>query len=134
MLKEFIKESCRKSRIVAPRVMVCVLNQATKVEKSVIVDGVKSVLEKTPSELVADIIEKGIFMTGEWALLDGLNKLIEENTGVLVEIVSNSVDAVGEGTGQTLKFINKIDCDILGNEITLHRLILIINNTIRPTL
>ena len=86
---------------------------------SVIVDGVKSILEKTPPELAADIIEKGILMTGGGALLDGLNKLIEENTGVTVEIAHNSVEAVAEGTGQVLNFIDKIDSDIFGKEISL---------------
>lgn len=46
-----------------------------------IVESVKSVLEKTPPELAADIIEKGILMTGGGSLIDGLDKLIEENTG-----------------------------------------------------
>ena len=86
---------------------------------SVIVDGVKSILEKTPPELSADIIEKGILMTGGGALLDGLNKLIEENTGVTVEIAHNAVEAVAEGTGQVLNFIDKIDSDISGREINL---------------
>ena len=86
---------------------------------SVIVDGVKSILEKTPPELAADIIEKGILMTGGGALLDWLNKLIEENTGVTVEIAHNSVEAVAEGTGQVLNFIDKIDSDIFGKEISL---------------
>lgn len=84
-----------------------------------IVDGVKSILEKTPPELGADIIEKGILMTGGGALLDGLNKLIEEHTGVNVEIAHNCVEAVAEGTGQVLNFIDKIDSNIFGNEISL---------------
>lgn len=86
---------------------------------SVIVEGVKSILEKTPPELAADIIEKGILMTGGGALLYGLNKLIEENTGVTVEIAHNSVEAVAEGTGQVLSYIDKLGSDIFGNEINL---------------
>ena len=85
----------------------------------VIVEGVKSILEKTPPELAADIIEKGILMTGGGALLDGLNKLIEEHTGVNVEIAHNCVEAVAEGTGQVLNFIDKIDSNVFGNEISL---------------
>ena len=84
-----------------------------------IVLATKSVLEETLPELSADIIEKGILMTGGGALLDGLNKLIEENTGVTVEIANNSVEAVAEGTGQVLNFIDKIDFDIFGKEISL---------------
>ncbi|MCD2501507.1 rod shape-determining protein [Clostridium sp. NSJ-145] len=86
---------------------------------SVIVEGVKSILEKTPPELAADIIEKGILMTGGGSLLYGLNKLIEENTGVTVEIAHNSVEAVAEGTGQVLSYIDKLDSDIFGSEINL---------------
>ena len=86
---------------------------------SVIVEGVKSILEKTPPELAADIIEKGILMTGGGSLLYGLNKLIEENTGVTVEIAYNSVEAVAEGTGQVLSYIDKLGSDIFGSEINL---------------
>ena len=86
---------------------------------SVIVEGVKSILEKTPPELAADIIEKGILMTGGGSLLYGLNKLIEENTGVTVEIAHNSVEAVAEGTGHVLSYIDKLDSDIFGSEINL---------------
>ena len=78
---------------------------------SIIVDNVKSILEKTPPELAADIIEKGILMTGGGALLDGLDKLIEENTGVSVYIANNSVEAVVQGTGEVLKYLSKLDSD-----------------------
>lgn len=86
---------------------------------SVIVEGVKSILEKTPPELAADIIEKGILMTGGGSLLDGLNKLIEEHTGVIVTVANNSVEAVVEGTGQVLNYLDKFDSGMFGREITL---------------
>ncbi|MBU3103852.1 rod shape-determining protein MreB [Clostridium gasigenes] len=86
---------------------------------TLIVDSVKSVLEKTPPELAADIIEKGILMTGGGALLDGLDKLIEFETGVQVTVASNSVEAVVEGTGQVLGYLDKLDSFLLGQEITL---------------
>ncbi len=69
---------------------------------SLIVDSVKSVLEKTPPELAADIIEKGILMTGGGSLIDGLDKLIEENTGITVKIAADAVEAVAIGTGEVL--------------------------------
>lgn len=84
-----------------------------------IVDGVKSILEKTPPELASDIIEKGIIMTGGGSLLYGLDKLIEVNTGLNVKIAENSVEAVVEGTGQVLNYINKLQFDDSGNEISL---------------
>ncbi len=86
---------------------------------TLIADSVKSVLEKTPPELAADIIEKGILMTGGGALLDGLDKLIEFETGVQVTVASNSVEAVVEGTGQVLGYLDKLDSLLLGQEITL---------------
>ena len=247
MLKEFIKKACGKSRIVAPRIMVCVPSQATEVEKRAVMDAARNtgakkvhiieeplaaaigagiditkpngnmivdigggttdiavislggvvvrksikiagdkfdeaiikyvrnkykimIGEKTaedvkikigsafedsrnlvttmkgrnlitglPDEIeisteevreallepvsliveAADIIEKGILMTGGGSLLDGLDKLIEENTGVTVTIASNTVEAVAEGTGQVLSYIDKIDSDIFGNELSI---------------
>ena len=71
----------------------------------IIVESVKSILEKTPPELAADIIEKGILMTGGGSLIDGLDKLIEENTGINVNIASNSVEAVAVGTGEVLNML-----------------------------
>lgn len=95
------------------------IREALSEPVSLIVEGVKSILEKTPPELAADIIEKGILMTGGGSLLDGFNKLIEANTGVAVTIANNTVEAVAEGTGQVLGYIDKIDSDIFGNEISI---------------
>jgi len=86
---------------------------------TLIVESVKSVLERTPPELAADIIEKGILMTGGGSLLDGLDKLIELETGVQVTVASNSVEAVAEGTGQVLGYMDKLDSSLLGQGITL---------------
>lgn len=86
---------------------------------TLIVESVKSVLERTPPELAADIIEKGILMTGGGSLLDGLDKLIELETGVQVTVASNSVEAVAEGTGQVLGYIDKLDSSLLGQGVTL---------------
>lgn len=92
---------------------------ALKESVSLIVDSVKFVLEKTPPELAADIIERGILMTGGGALLDGLDKLIEHETGVSVEVANNSVEAVAEGTGKVLGYLDKIEYGSLDGEITL---------------
>ena len=86
---------------------------------SLIVETVKSVLEKTPPELSADIIEKGILMTGGGALIDGLDRLIEENTGIKVRIAENSVEAVAIGTGEVLNYVSKLDNDFSSREIQL---------------
>ena len=95
------------------------INEALKESVSLIVESVKSVLEKTPPELASDIIERGILMTGGGSLLFGLDKLIERETGVSVEIANNSVEAVAEGTGKVLEYLDKLDIDIVENEISL---------------
>lgn len=95
------------------------IREALEEPVGLIVDGVKSILEKTPPELASDIIEKGIIMTGGGSLLYGLDKLIEVTTGLSVKIAENSVEAVVEGTGQVLNYINKLQFDDSGNEISL---------------
>ena len=95
------------------------INFALKEAISLIVDNVKIVLEKTPPELAADIIEKGILMTGGGSLLHGLDKLIEHETGVHVEIAENSIAAVAEGTGKVLGYLDKLEPNLMDNEISL---------------
>ncbi|MDS0528328.1 rod shape-determining protein MreB [Clostridium sp. SHJSY1] len=84
-----------------------------------IVDSVKTVLENTPPELASDIIEKGILMTGGGALLDGLDKLIEFETGINVYLAEDSVECVVQGTGKMLSLLDKIDFSYNSQEITL---------------
>ena len=74
-----------------------------------IVDAVHSVLEKTPPELVADISDKGIYMTGGGALIDGLDKLLEEKTGINVMIAQDTVSCVALGTGKALDNLDSLD-------------------------
>ncbi|MGL4774475.1 MAG: rod shape-determining protein [Clostridium sp.] len=84
-----------------------------------IVWNVKAVLERTPPELSADIIERGILMTGGGALLHGLDKLIERETGVSVTVASNAIEAVAEGTGEVLNYFDKLDSSLNNQEVTL---------------
>ena len=65
-----------------------------------------SVLEKTPPELAADISEKGIIMTGGGSLLYGLDKRIEERTGIKVIVAQEALSCVAKGTGKALTSIN----------------------------
>lgn len=65
-----------------------------------IVEAVHSVLEKTPPEFAADIVERGIVLTGGGALLDGLEELIEERTGINTVTAENPIAAVAIGTGR----------------------------------
>jgi rod shape-determining protein MreB len=68
-----------------------------------------SVLEKTPPELAADIMEKGIVMTGGGSLLNGLDKLIESVTKVPVYVAEDAVSCVAIGTGKALEYLDKIE-------------------------
>ena len=64
-----------------------------------------AVLEKTPPELASDIADKGIVMTGGGALLNGLDKLIQDHTKVPVYVAEDSVSCVALGTGKSLDSI-----------------------------
>jgi rod shape-determining protein MreB len=68
-----------------------------------IVEAVKSVLEKTPPELAADIIDRGIIMTGGGALLRGLDVLLGEVTGIPVLVADDPLSCVAVGTGQRVR-------------------------------
>jgi rod shape-determining protein MreB len=68
-----------------------------------------SVLEKTPPELAADIMEKGIVMTGGGSLLNGLDQLIESVTKVPVYVAEDAVSCVAIGTGKALEYLDKIE-------------------------
>lgn len=92
---------------------------ALKEPVRLIVESVKSVLEKTPPEISADIMDKGILMTGGGSLLHGLDKLIESETGVTVNVAENSIEAVAEGTGEVLAYIDKLDKTVNDQEIIL---------------
>ena len=74
-----------------------------------IVDAVHSVLEKTPPELAADISDKGIYMTGGGCLVDGLDKLLQEKTGINVMIAQDAVSCVALGTGKALDNLDSLD-------------------------
>ena len=74
-----------------------------------IVDAVHSVLEKTPPELAADISDKGIYMTGGGCLVDGLDKLLQEKTGINVMIAEDTVSCVALGTGKALDNLDVLD-------------------------
>ena len=73
-----------------------------------IVDAVHSVLEKTPPELAADISDRGIYMTGGGALVDGLDKLLQEKTGINVMIARDTVSCVALGTGKALDNLDSL--------------------------
>ncbi|QGQ47414.1 rod shape-determining protein [Metabacillus sediminilitoris] len=71
-----------------------------------IVDTVKNTLEKTPPELAADIMDRGIVLTGGGALLRNLDKVIGEETNMPVLIAEDPLDCVAIGTGKALEHIH----------------------------
>ena len=73
-----------------------------------IVAAAKSVLEKTPPELAADIVSRGIFLTGGGALLHGLDALLEKELNVPVFVADNALDCVAEGCGVMLNNLHYV--------------------------
>lgn len=71
-----------------------------------IIDGVKKVLEITPPELAADIVNNGIVMTGGGSLLDGLDELLSRETNLPVHIADDAISCVARGTGKALEEMN----------------------------
>lgn len=74
-----------------------------------VVEEVHSVLEKTPPELAADISDNGILMTGGGCLIYGLDKLIQEKTGIKVSVADDAISCVAKGTGKALDNIETIE-------------------------
>ncbi|MBO4896968.1 MAG: rod shape-determining protein MreB [Clostridia bacterium] len=79
--------------------------EALKEPAMSIVDGVRAVLEGTPPELIADISENGIVLTGGGSLLYGLDKLLSEETGINAHIAEDAISCVAIGTGKVLDSI-----------------------------
>lgn len=74
-----------------------------------IVSAVKSILEKTPPELTADISDRGIYMTGGGSLLFGFDRLMKEMTGINVMIAQDAISCVAIGTGKALDNLDALD-------------------------
>lgn len=68
-----------------------------------IIEGVKIALEATPPELAADIVDKGIVLTGGGALLTNLDVVLREATGLPVSIADEALSCVALGTGKVLE-------------------------------
>ena len=74
-----------------------------------ICDAVKVTLDKTPPELAADILEKGIVLTGGGALLLGIDRRLAEETGMPIRIADNPLFAVAYGSGQYLEEFDHVN-------------------------
>ncbi len=84
------------------------VEEAIKESITKIVDIVKLTLEKTPPELAADIMEKGIVLAGGGALIKNLDKLLSAETGMPVYIADEPLDCVVRGAGKTLEDIERL--------------------------
>ncbi|WP_234121474.1 rod shape-determining protein [Clostridium hydrogenum] len=78
---------------------------------SAIIDAIKLTLEKTPPELAADIMDKGIMLAGGGALLRGLDSLINKETHMPVHIAESPLDCVALGAGKALDHFEKLAND-----------------------
>ena len=76
---------------------------------SVIIDAVKRTLERTPPELAADIIDRGIMLAGGGALLRGLDTLISHETGIVTHVAADPLSCVVLGTGRVLENFKELD-------------------------
>lgn len=83
------------------------IEQALHESVSMIVQAAKDVLEKTPPELSADIIDRGVILTGGGALLHGMDQLLIEELKVPVFVAENPMDCVAVGTGIMLDNIDR---------------------------
>jgi len=78
---------------------------------STIVEAVKIALERTPPELAADIVDKGIVVSGGGSLIKGLDTLLRESTGLPISLASDALSAVALGSGKVLcdpKLLTKV--------------------------
>ena len=84
------------------------IEEALRESVYTIVQAAKTVLEKTPPELSADIIDRGVILTGGGALLHGIDQLLAEELKVPVLIAENPMDCVAIGTGIMLDNMDKL--------------------------
>ncbi len=91
------------------------IREALSESLSHIIEAIKVTLERTPPELSADIIDAGITLAGGGALLRGLDRLINEETGIPVNIADRPLDCVVDGTGKLLDNMEELQ-DVLNGE------------------
>lgn len=83
------------------------IEEALKDTTNKIVEAVINVLEQTPPELSADILDRGIMLTGGGAMLRGLEALIAERTGIHTMTAEDPMKVVAIGTGQFVEFMSE---------------------------
>ena len=94
-----------------PRTIVITSNEiATALQEPLagVVGVIRSVLEKMPPELSADVIDRGVVLTGGGALLRNVDRLLTEETGIPCHIADRPMDCVAEGASIALEYIDVI--------------------------
>lgn len=74
----------------------------------VIIDGIKTTIEKTPPEIAADIASNGMILSGGGGMVENLDKLIEKDTGMSVIVAENAFEVVALGAGTSLNDLEKL--------------------------
>ena len=69
-----------------------------------IVEAVRTALESTPPDLAADIVDRGVMLTGGGALLGNLDLALREQTGLSISIAEDCLNCVALGTGKSLEY------------------------------
>ena len=82
------------------------VSEAIKEPIEAIIGGVREILEKTPPELVSDIIDKGVVLTGGGAMLHGLDELLTMETGLPIHLADDPIACVAIGTGKALQMLD----------------------------
>jgi rod shape-determining protein MreB len=98
-----LKSGLPKSLTITSSEMIEAFDDATKR----IIEAITTVLERTPPELVADIYENGIVMTGGGSLVWGFDKLIEKKTGITTKVADAAISCVACGTGKMLEALDE---------------------------
>lgn len=80
-----------------------------------IIDTVKQTLEKTPPELAADLVEKGIYLAGGGALIQNLDKILSNETNMPVYVANTPLECVVKGTGKTLEDLKKLKAVLINS-------------------
>jgi len=92
------------------------IRRAIEEPVNAIVDAVKSTLDRTPPELAADIMDKGIVLTGGGALLKGLDERLKHETGMPVHLTENPLSCVAIGSGKCLEEFEALRPMLVGSK------------------
>lgn len=92
------------------------LREALSSSVETLINAVREVLETTPPEILADIIDRGIFLAGGGALLNGLPELLAEELNIAIHVAPDPLSAVARGTGIILEDLEKYADILIQNE------------------